>query len=304
VDHHSENIEQLSNQQPQRYRCYFYTVDLQGRLFLEETMPKNVATCIKDVKFLNVFFRRLRRLRPHEATLLQTASGIPVEDYPFVSPCRARSDDGSSRGGNGGSTTMEFNLVRPAATPFVFHSLLQLEDDDDDDNNDNSEDRRYVLVYGGDKRQPLEWTRLAISSITGKLYHPIDDTKPDNKQSSSGSRTLEPENMPAEQQQEYALIRSSVAVALSDRIVALDNNNNNNNNTTTRIGEDVDNDENASGMAILLQSRRQEHDDGNLLDGGDDNVAEQHCSILHPIPWLPREAEPGPWALLYCEMND
>jgi hypothetical protein len=32
----------------ERIRRYFYNIDLQGRLFLEETSPKNIATSIKD----------------------------------------------------------------------------------------------------------------------------------------------------------------------------------------------------------------------------------------------------------------
>jgi hypothetical protein len=32
----------------EKIRRYFYNIDLQGRLFLEETAPKNIATSIKD----------------------------------------------------------------------------------------------------------------------------------------------------------------------------------------------------------------------------------------------------------------
>jgi len=39
---------------------YFYNIDLEGRLYLEETYPKNIATSFKNEKFLNFFFRRLR----------------------------------------------------------------------------------------------------------------------------------------------------------------------------------------------------------------------------------------------------
>lgn len=31
-----------------KIRRYFYNIDMQGRLFLEETSPKNIATSIKD----------------------------------------------------------------------------------------------------------------------------------------------------------------------------------------------------------------------------------------------------------------
>ena len=178
---------------------------------------------------------------------------------------------------------MEFNLVRPAATPFVFHSLLH-EDDEDHDTGD----RRYILVYGGDKKQPFSWTRLAISSVTGKLYHPIDTTKPNKQSASYGTgKILELESMQQqEQQQEYALIRSAVAVALSDRIVAIDS-----------INDDLND---SSGMAIILKHRQHVCN----RDDGDDDVDQQHSPLLHPIPWLPLEAEPGPWAMPYNEMSE
>ena len=43
-----------------RNRHYFYTIDLQGRLFLEESRIKNIATSLKDFRFLNFFFKQLR----------------------------------------------------------------------------------------------------------------------------------------------------------------------------------------------------------------------------------------------------
>mmetsp|Transcript_11020 Transcript_11020/g.22281 ORF Transcript_11020/g.22281 Transcript_11020/m.22281 type:complete len:255 (+) Transcript_11020:104-868(+) len=78
---------------------YFYHVDLQGRLFLEDVNPKNIATSLKSTKFLNFFFRRLKRLR-------QTASPPEFGDYSFLSPCQG-----------------ERNYIRPADQPVVFHTL-------------------------------------------------------------------------------------------------------------------------------------------------------------------------------------
>lgn len=57
-------------------RQYFYHVDLLGRLFLEDAVPKNVTTCLKSEKFLNFFFSRLRA----------NNTGLH-EEYPLVSPC-------------------------------------------------------------------------------------------------------------------------------------------------------------------------------------------------------------------------
>ena len=77
-------------------RRYYYTVDLQGRLFLEETSPKNVATSLKDARFLDFFWKRLR----------PNAGAAGAGGYPFVSPCGPES-----------------NFVLPADMPVVFHSL-------------------------------------------------------------------------------------------------------------------------------------------------------------------------------------
>ena len=60
------SFEILSNRNKNFYekmaekRMYFYVIDTRGRLYLEETQPKNIATCMKDGKFLDFFFKNLR----------------------------------------------------------------------------------------------------------------------------------------------------------------------------------------------------------------------------------------------------
>jgi hypothetical protein len=103
---------------------------------LEETLPKNIATSIKDAKFLDFFFRRLQPLRSRDEDLMN-GRDILKSQYPYVSPCGK-----------------ELNFVRPAATPIVFHSLQGDE-----------------LFYAGAMVQPFEEKHLAISRETGKLYH-------------------------------------------------------------------------------------------------------------------------------------
>eukprot|EP00941_MAST-03F_sp_MAST-3F-sp1_P004160 g4160.t1 len=80
-------------------REYFYHVDLQGRLFAEDVIPKNIATSIKSDKFLNFFFRRLRKNDSNRH-----------EDYPYISPC-----------GN------EMNFIKASSTPIVFHNFSENE---------------------------------------------------------------------------------------------------------------------------------------------------------------------------------
>jgi len=149
---------------------------------------------------------------------------IPVDDYPFVSPCGK-----------------ELNFIRPAATPIVFHCLTGTL---------NTEKRQ--LLFGGNLTQPMDYTRIVVSFKTGRLYHELTE------------HSLQPrgEKEAANHVIDYGLIRSSVAVALSDQIIPF---------------EDVEAPEKHSGMAII----------------GDEGP--------HPIPWLPVSAEPGQWALQLSE---
>eukprot|EP00977_Amphora_coffeiformis_P001972 scaffold374_cov160-Amphora_coffeaeformis.AAC.9 len=66
---------------------------------------------------------------------------VPVEDYPYVSPCGK-----------------ELNFIRPAALPVVFHTLLDQKE----------------LVYAGTLRQAFDWRHLAVSRTTGRIYHSFD----------------------------------------------------------------------------------------------------------------------------------
>ena len=126
--------DKFANEKPRRY---FYNIDLQGRLFLEETSPKNIATSIKDEKFLDFFFTRIRWANTKELEFLRKNNA--PDDYPFVSKCG-----------------VETNFIRPASTPIVFHSLV----------ND-------TLFYGGSLGVPFESDRLAISKNSGKFYYRI-----------------------------------------------------------------------------------------------------------------------------------
>jgi len=131
-------IDEESGKKTQR-RCYFYNIDLQGRLFLEDTFPKNIATSIKDERFLDFFFRRIQPIDDKMRTFMQQRK-IPIRDYPYVSPCGK-----------------ELNFIRPAALPVVFHTLLD----------------RKELVYGGTLRQTFDWRDLAVSRTTGRIYHSL-----------------------------------------------------------------------------------------------------------------------------------
>ena len=193
-------------------RSYFYNIDLQGRLFLEDTLPKNVATSIKDERFLNFFFARIRRNTTNDD---DSEWPIDPQDYPFVSVC----------------TKYETNYIRPAACPIVFHSLQHTTEEDA---------ASSMLQHAGTLTTPFSPHALAVSSTSGRLYHGLEDRH-------RGT-------------QYYGLIRSSVAVQLSERL-------------------DVNEED---GRWVYSTPARTSDTDG------DHNVL---------LPWLPIEHEPGPWGM-------
>lgn len=168
-------------------RCYFYNIDLQGRLFLEETFPKNIATSIKDERFLNFFFRRVQAVDVQIQCDVMEPRQIPVQDYPFVSPCGR-----------------ELNFIRPAASPFVFHGLVEGSIDIE------KSQQAPQLVYGGTLRQAFAWNFLAVSPVTGRIYHARKGEQKDNAPA-----------IP------YGLVRSQLAVSLVEQMEIVEQDNNN-----------------------------------------------------------------------------
>ena len=118
---------------PKPLREYFYYVDLHGRLYLDGTdgqrsakgRPKvyNIATCLKEPKFLDFFFRQMR------VNNLPEGSKHRENGYNFLSPCGR-----------------ELNFVRAADTALVFSRL--------------SEDRFF---YAPSLSVPFDKTALMVS---------------------------------------------------------------------------------------------------------------------------------------------
>jgi Domain of unknown function (DUF4505) len=204
--------DEAANGQPRRY---FYNVDLQGRLFLEETKPKNIATSIKDEKFLNFFFERVQPITNKQRQYLIEKSGEGEGfqyHYPFVSLCG-----------------QEINYIRPAATPIVFHSLLRYGGGKDSNNHERKDHHhRQHLLFGGSIPVDFDSNSLVISKVNGRLYHPLVLTSSSAAAAASSSDYDETLSSKTKKQQQkinesrdqlgYGLIRSSIAVTLSDRI--------------------------------------------------------------------------------------
>ncbi|OQR71239.1 UPF0598 protein C8orf82-like [Tropilaelaps mercedesae] len=78
-------------------REYFYMVDHQGMLFLDDARMKNFTSCFKEHKFLHFFFTRVRL----------NNTGFYQDVFPYVSPCG-----------------VEMNYIRCDDVPIVFTQLL------------------------------------------------------------------------------------------------------------------------------------------------------------------------------------
>uniref|UniRef100_K3WHX1 Uncharacterized protein n=1 Tax=Globisporangium ultimum (strain ATCC 200006 / CBS 805.95 / DAOM BR144) TaxID=431595 RepID=K3WHX1_GLOUD len=128
-----------------QHRRYFYYIDLQGRLFLENTRPKNIATSLKSAKFLKFFFSQIRPNVPPAASHESDDADLFLE-YPYRSPCGK-----------------EMNFIKCADRPFVFEDLYQ-----------DERTKQWVFAYGGGAlKAPFDPTKLKISLTTGRLYHDL-----------------------------------------------------------------------------------------------------------------------------------
>ncbi|XP_029004939.1 UPF0598 protein C8orf82 homolog [Betta splendens] len=134
----------VQGQSPEpRIREYFYYLDHQGQLFLDDTKVKNFVTCFKDKEFLVFFFSRLR----------SNQSGRYEEDFPFLSLCGR-----------------ERNFLRCDDRPLVFTHLLQVPAEPE-----GIMGEKELLSYCGGAEKltvPFCPEALYMHPISGRLYHP------------------------------------------------------------------------------------------------------------------------------------
>uniref|UniRef100_M4C4K1 Uncharacterized protein n=1 Tax=Hyaloperonospora arabidopsidis (strain Emoy2) TaxID=559515 RepID=M4C4K1_HYAAE len=123
-------------------RRYFYYIDLQGRLFTEDTRPKNIATCLKSAKFLRFFFSQVRS---NDIARCKSKEEEKLLEYPFQSPCGK-----------------EMNYIKCADRPFVFEDFQR------------DEWGKWTLMFGGGGlTMPFMPETIRISLSTGRLYHDV-----------------------------------------------------------------------------------------------------------------------------------
>ncbi|XP_030046101.1 UPF0598 protein C8orf82 homolog [Microcaecilia unicolor] len=121
-------------------REYFYYIDHQGQLFLDDARVKNFITCFKEKQFLVFFFKQIRK----------NQTGRYEEEFPYVSPCGR-----------------ERNFIRCDDRPIVFTHLLQ-------DPSSNSE----LLSYcGGAEKLTVKFEpeKLVMFRDNGRVYHPAPE---------------------------------------------------------------------------------------------------------------------------------
>ncbi|XP_016967921.1 UPF0598 protein CG30010 [Drosophila biarmipes] len=118
-----------------KIREYFYYIDHEGMLFLDDAKMKNFTSCFKEKDFLRFFFSRLRLNKTNRYE----------KEFPYISLCGR-----------------ERNFIRCDDTPLVFTEQLRKDD-------------KEVLSYahsGQVLTLPYEPHKLYMDPRNGRVYHP------------------------------------------------------------------------------------------------------------------------------------
>ncbi|XP_043285334.1 UPF0598 protein CG30010 [Venturia canescens] len=134
---HRNYVDYVQGQSPEaKVREYFYFIDHQGMLFLDDARIKNFTSCFKEKKFLAFFFKKLKK----------NDTGRYDETFPYLSVCGR-----------------ERNFVRCDDVPIVFTHVLQKE----------PENWWFSYAHAGDSLMvPFEPEKLYMSIHSGRVYHP------------------------------------------------------------------------------------------------------------------------------------
>ncbi|XP_041968427.1 UPF0598 protein CG30010 [Aricia agestis] len=129
----------IQGQEPEpRVREYFYYIDHQGMLFLDDSKMKNFTSCFKEKKFLEFFFKRIRLNKTDR-----------YKEFPFISLCGR-----------------ERNYIKCDDVPIVYTHIVTKEDNLD-----------YLLFgYAGDLlKTEFKPEKVYMLPETGRVYHPADN---------------------------------------------------------------------------------------------------------------------------------
>lgn len=130
----------VQGQSPEpKIREYFYFIDHQGQLFLDDARVKNFITCFKDKKFLAFFFKRLKINNFDQYK----------EPFPYLSPCG-----------------VERNFIRCDDRPIVFTHIIP-------DPEDLEGAGLLSCNFTGDAvTVKFEPEKVCMLPLSGRIYHP------------------------------------------------------------------------------------------------------------------------------------
>ncbi|ETN66052.1 UPF0598 protein C8orf82 [Anopheles darlingi] len=122
-----------------KVREYFYYIDHEGMLFLDDARIKNFTSCFKEKQFLEFFFKRLK-LNDTERYR---------DEFPFLSVCGR-----------------ERNYIRCDDLPIVFTHIVR----------DGEGKERLAYAHASDKLS-VEWQpdRICMFPASGRVYHPAPE---------------------------------------------------------------------------------------------------------------------------------
>ncbi|KAK1125743.1 hypothetical protein K0M31_005291 [Melipona bicolor] len=138
-------VKYVQGQSPEpRVREYFYYIDHQGMLFLDDARMKNFTSCFKDKKFLAFFFKRLKK----------NDTGRYVGDFPYVSLCGP-----------------ERNFVRCDDLPIVFTKIFKKED-----SKTSKTENWFGYAYAEELLMvPFQPDKIYMDVQSGRVYHPAPE---------------------------------------------------------------------------------------------------------------------------------
>lgn len=136
----ARRVSYVQGQSPEpKIREYFYYIDHQGMLFLDDSKMKNFTSCFKEKDFLVFFFKRVR---PNK-------SGRYEAEFPYISLCGR-----------------ERNYIRCDDLPIVFTHVIQKT------KNDREEDWLCYAHAGDRLAVRFEPNKLCMLPESGRVYHP------------------------------------------------------------------------------------------------------------------------------------
>ncbi|KAJ8954423.1 hypothetical protein NQ318_011098, partial [Aromia moschata] len=139
---YSRKIHYIQGQEPEpKIREYFYYVDHQGMLFLDDARMKNFTSCFKEKKFLKFFFNQLR---------LNTTERY--RDFPYISLCGR-----------------ERNFVRCDDYPFVFTHVVKKMTKDQEETHLAYNNAADLLTLN------FQPEKMFMLPETGRVYHPAPE---------------------------------------------------------------------------------------------------------------------------------